>query len=55
MELAGLKRGLKFLLEDKQMKIESLTTDRHISVKCYMGKDHPDIDHRFDVWHVAKG
>lgn len=54
MEKEGLIRGLQFL-EDNQVKVESLTTDRHPGTKKYMRTMKPDIAHYFDVCHVAKG
>ena len=55
MELEGLRRSLNFLIEDKNLMITDLVTDRHSSVKKYMREDRADINHLFDVWHVAKG
>ena len=54
MELEGLKRGIAFL-EKKGVPVQSLTTDRHPSVKSFMKKEKKDIKHYFDIWHVAKG
>ncbi|XP_033729533.1 uncharacterized protein LOC117318682 [Pecten maximus] len=54
MELEGLKRCLHSL-RDSNVDITDLTTDRHIMVKSHMKKEEPDINHWFDVWHVAKG
>lgn len=53
MELEGLKRAIGFL--QQKVNIQQLVTDRHPSVKCYMKKEQPKIEHLFDVWHVAKG
>ena len=54
MELEGLKRGLT-KLEEENIDVSHLVTDRHSQVKCYMRRDQPNIIHMFDVWHVAKG
>ena len=54
MELEGLKRSLQFL-EAQLMDIKRIITDRHVQVKKYIREQHPNIEHRFDVWHVAKG
>lgn len=54
MELEGLKRSLA-RLEEEDIDISHLVTDRHSQVKCYMKRDQPHIVHLFDVWHVAKG
>lgn len=54
MELEGLKRCLSFLMENN-LKLSHLITDRHSQVKAYMAKEHPEVTHWFDCWHVAKG
>ena len=38
----------------KEISISSLTTDRHVQIRSYMKKEHPQIKHQFDVWHFAK-
>ena len=49
------KEGLKLLLERyAHLKISTLTTDRHIQVRAYLKKEHPQILHQFDVWHFGK-
>ena len=53
MEIEGFKRGLHFL-KDKGLSIKRIVTDRHVQVKKYLREHHPDIEHRFDVWHMAK-
>jgi hypothetical protein len=53
MELEGLKRTFDFLSE-MNLKVASLTTDRHASIKKYLS-GMPTVKHWFDVWHVAKG
>lgn len=54
MELLGLKRGLRDL-ELNNIQVHDLVTDRHVIIKSYMKKDKPEINHYFDVWHIAKG
>lgn len=54
MELESLKRQLK-CLEDNNVKVSKLVTDRHTQVAKYMANDKPYIEHAYDVWHVAKG
>ncbi|XP_064474229.1 uncharacterized protein LOC135388550 [Ornithodoros turicata] len=52
------QKGLELCLDHvkaKGMKVETLVTDRHSQVKSFLKTKHPDINHRFDVWHVAKG
>ena len=53
MEKEGLKRCLDFVTQSR-VSIKMLATDRHLGIQAYMRTDHPDIDHQFDVWHVAK-
>jgi hypothetical protein len=55
MELEGLQRSLAFLMEENELPVSHLITDRHSSVKKYMRERHTDITNWFDVWHVAKG
>ena len=53
MEKAGF---IKVLEEKKrkQLKIKSLTTDRHCQIKKYMREEVEDIIYQFDVWHFCK-
>lgn len=54
MEKEGLARGLTKLAE-MGVEVGSLITDRHTQVAKWMRENHPGIDHRYDVWHIAKG
>ena len=54
MELEGLKRGLEFL-EHNGQQVEGIITDRHVQIKKFLREEHPEMQHTFDVWHVAKG
>lgn len=54
MELEGLKRTL-VIFEANGLIVDSVITDRHSMIKCFLAKVHPHILHRFDCWHVAKG
>ena len=53
MELEGLKRCLN-MLDNSNIEIESLTSDRHRGVQKYMREQRPLIRHFYDVWHMAK-
>ncbi|ELT87272.1 hypothetical protein CAPTEDRAFT_187364 [Capitella teleta] len=55
MELEGLKRCWKTLTKNR-VKVKTLVTDRHVQIRSYIKKDvaMKDVDHRFDVWHIAK-
>ncbi|CAB4002145.1 Hypothetical predicted protein, partial [Paramuricea clavata] len=54
MELESLKRQLKYL-EDNRVEVNKLVTDRHIQVSAYMANEKREVEHSYDVWHVAKG
>ena len=54
MEHLGLVRALQFLA-DNSLPVATLITDRHNQISKYMAEVKPDIDHRYDVWHVSKG
>ncbi|KAK8781227.1 hypothetical protein V5799_017431 [Amblyomma americanum] len=54
MELEGLKRALK-RLDDKNISVREIVTDRHVQVRSHMRQHRPDIAHYIDAWHVAKG
>jgi len=53
MEKEGFVRCVDSL-EDDDVSISCITTDRHISIASTMGKDYSHIDHQFDVWHLSK-
>ena len=54
MEHEGLVRALQFFA-DKQVQIGTVVTDRHKQISKYLREVHPDIEHRYDVWHISKG
>ena len=54
MELESLKRQMKYL-EDNNVCVTKLVTDRHIQVSAYIANEKPDVEHSYDVWHLAKG
>ena len=54
MELESLKRQMKYL-EDKNVCVTKLVTDRHIQVSVYMANEKLNVEHSYDVWHVSKG
>ena len=53
MEREGFKRCMDNI-QERGAHIEVVATDRHVSIKSDMKKNYPDIDHQFDVWHLAK-
>ena len=42
-------------LEDKNVCVTKLVTDRHIQVSAYMVNEKPNVEHLYGVWHVSKG
>ena len=54
MEKEGLLRALQFL-HDNALTIGMLVTDRHKQINKFMSQNYSDVEHRYDVWHVAKG
>lgn len=53
MEKEGLVRSLN-LLKSEGLKVQLLVTDRHTQITKYMRDEYPEVDHRYDVSHVAK-
>ena len=54
MEKEGLCQTLKFL-GDNSLDVGMLISDRLEQINKFMRLQYPDIEHRYDVWHVAKG
>jgi len=54
MEKAGLEKALQ-TVENNFTSIGTLVTDRHRQIAKFVREDHPEITHKFDIWHVAKG
>ena len=54
MEKEGLCRRIEFLSANA-LDITTLVTDRHNQISKFVGKKHPSIEYRCDVWHVSKG
>lgn len=54
MELESLKRQINYL-ENGDVKIKTLVIDRHNQVTTFMATEKPEINHVYDVWHLAKG
>ena len=50
MEKEGLSRCIE-MLESKNV---STATDYHVSISSSTNKDHPNINHQYDVWHLSK-
>ena len=54
MEKQGLRRCLTFL-ENKNLELGTLVTDRHPQIQKMMREEYSQVEHYYDVWHVAKG
>ena len=53
MEREGFKRCMDSI-QGKGAHVKVVATDRHVSIKSDMKKKYPDVNHQFDVWHLAK-
>ena len=53
MEGEGFKRCMNHI-RDHGGQITVVTTDRHVGIRADMKRNFPEIDHQFDVWHLAK-
>ena len=53
MERDGFARCMENI-QDKGAKVKVVATDRHGSIKSDMKRNYPEIDHQYDVWHLAK-
>jgi hypothetical protein len=53
MEKQGLDQALT-ALKDSDVKVDVLVTDGHVQIRKWLRENHPDIQHYFDVWHIAK-
>ena len=54
MEKEGLQRSLEYL-QQHEMTIGVMVTDRHKQINKWLRENHPDISHFYDGCHVAKG
>ena len=54
MEMEGLTRALDFL-GTNSFEVGTLITDRHKQINKFLSKQYPNIEHRYDVWHISKG
>ena len=52
MEKFGLVKALQFLA-DNSLQVTTLVTDRHKQIAKYMAEEKPDIEHRYDAWHIS--
>ncbi|KAK7909539.1 hypothetical protein WMY93_014223 [Mugilogobius chulae] len=54
MELQGFKDALR-TIEENEIRVSTISTDRHPQIVKEMRVNHADKVHQFDPWHVAKG
>ena len=47
-------RVMQFL-QQQDLTIEVLVTDRHRQIAKWLCESYPEITHYYDVWHLAKG
>ncbi|ROL54877.1 hypothetical protein DPX16_19547 [Anabarilius grahami] len=50
----GLQRCLR-QLEHGGVRVQTIVTDRHPAVMKFLKESRPDVVHKFDAWHMAKG
>ena len=53
MEREEFKRCMENI-HSKGAKVKVVATDGHVSIKSDMKRIYTDVDHQFDVWHLAK-
>ena len=54
MEKGGFIRAVHFL-EEQDLEVSVLVTDRHRQIAKWVRENLPSTDHRYDLWHMAKG
>ena len=53
MEKEGFERCIHDLARE-EVTIKRIATDHHTSISSSMKKDHGEINHQYDVWHLSK-
>lgn len=54
MELEGLKRTVE-TLKSNGLDVDTIVTDRHMSIAKWIRENLINTNHFYDVWHIAKG
>jgi len=54
MEAKALRYLLNRLEDDVLEQVEIICTDRNNCVRKLLREEFPDIDHQYDIWHLAK-
>ena len=53
MEKEGLARALEFLTSNS-LQVKMVITNRHKQINKFVGKQYPEIELCYDVWHIIK-
>lgn len=53
-EIEGLKRTISHM-DAEDLVIDTLITDRHRQIAKYLREECAEIEHLYDIWHIAKG
>ncbi len=53
MEKEGFIRGME-IFNKFELPIKTLVTDQHTGLAKYIKENLSHLNHRYDVWHVAK-
>ncbi|KAL9984522.1 hypothetical protein ACROYT_G006825 [Oculina patagonica] len=53
MEKEDFSRCIE-LLESKDVTISRIATDRYVTITSCVARNHPHINHQYDVWHLSK-
>ena len=54
MEKEGLVRAVN-KLQQEGFKVGTLVTDRRSQISKWVRENLPETNHRYDIWHIAKG
>lgn len=52
MEQEGLRRSLAKI--ETYIPVQTMVTDRHLSIAKMLREGYPRINHLFDIWHLGK-
>ena len=53
MEKEGFVRAVNKLQQG--FKVDTLITDKHSQISKWVRENLPETNHRYDIWHIAKG
>ena len=53
LEREGFARCMENI-HSKGANLKEVATDLHVSIKSDMKRNYPDLDHQFNIWHLAK-